>query len=175
MKNKNIFTLPIFKSKKFLIVLAIVLFLCFILLSINDGTNIIGKSKNLDDVNSEKTLCDEYVLNTETKLKNLLLKLSSIEDAEVFIYTSSATEIVYAFDSTEEINEQNIVRQEKILCFSENGNVQEGIIVTKKYPKIEGVLVTVDGKLDEKGRINLINAISAVLDVDINNVEVLMS
>ena len=169
MKTKNIFNLPIFKSKKILITLAIVLGLCVVLIFFSDTSNL----KNEEEEQNLNFVEDEYILQTETKLKNLLLKLSYIKDVDVFIYTKSSTEILYAYNIKEERDKDNIISSEQVLCFSEDGKTSNAIIVTKKYPPIEGVLISVNGKIDEKCRINIINAVSAVLDVDIQSIEVL--
>lgn len=169
MKTKNIFNLPIFKSKKILITLAIILGLCIVLIFFSDTSNL----KNEEEEQNLNFVEDEYILQTETKLKNLLLKLSYIKDVDVLIYTKSSTEILYAYNIEEERDKDNIIRSEQVLCFSEDGKTSNAIIVTKKYPPIEGVLISVNGKIDEKCRINIINAVSAVLDVDIQSIEVL--
>ena len=169
MKTKNIFNLPIFKSKKILITLAIILGMCVVLIFFSDTSNL----KNEEEEQNLNFVEDEYILQTETKLKNLLLKLSYIKDVDVFIYTKSSTEILYAYNIEEERDKDNIIRSEQVLCFSEDGKTSNAIIVTKKYPPIEGVLISVNGKIDEKCRINIINAVSAVLDVDIQSIEVL--
>ena len=75
------------------------------------------------------------------------------------------SEIVKNSNSNETIKETTI--------FNKDGSSSSAVIVVKKYPEIEGVLIVASGADDVKLKLKIIDAISVVLSIAPTNIEVL--
>ena len=162
--------LLILKNKKILISLAIVLGLVLILLFLRTGTTTTTYNKTSS---TKEQSFDEYVDYTETRIKNIISSINGVGAVKVLISTDTSIEVCYAKDvEKKEVNETEYIIQESVV-YEKNGSSSSGLIIYKKYPKINGILVVAEGANDEKVRIMIINALSAVFDVDISKIEVL--
>lgn len=111
----------------------------------------------------------------EDRIESIVNSIGGITEANAFVYTKGSIEIIYGEDveiKTSGSSGESVV-ESKAIAFSKDGSTTSAVIVTKKYPEIEGVLVVAKGADDEKKRIMIINALASVLGININSIEVL--
>lgn len=133
-----------------------------------------GKTNTKQSVESNSCVTS-YEESIETRIESIVNSISGISDANAFVYTKGSIEIIYGEDvetKTAGSGGETVV-ESKAIAFSKDGSTTTAVIVTKKYPEIEGVLVVAKGADDEKKRIMIINALASVLGININSIEVL--
>ena len=118
----------------------------------------------------------EYCQSIENRLCNVLGKIKNIGSVDVFIMVDASPTIKYLEEtktetSTKEQSETSIVETEIVL--SKNGSLSTPVVVVELMPKITGVLVVASGANDVRIKNTLINTISAILNINVSNVEVL--
>ena len=155
LKNKKMF----FASVILVVLILIVLFYPF------------NKSQN-DDNNSQILVEDSglnsYSKTLETKIKNMLLKLSSIDRVDVMVILNSS--VVNNFltqkESTKTSNSagDSIVEKEEIV-FEKNGSTQKPVLISVSYPKVLSVMVVINN-VDASTKLSIKNALSGVLNID---------
>lgn len=168
--KQKIKKLGFLNNKKILIAVAVVLSLVLVLLFFKSSGSDAAQTKKQKD-NTETY--DEYVDYTEKRIKNIISSIKGVGEVKVIISTNNSPEIVYAKDvQKKDISDTEYLVEESIV-YEKDGSRSAGLIVYKKYPKIDGILVVAGGANDEKIRIMIINALSTVFDVDISKIEVL--
>lgn len=110
----------------------------------------------------------EYSQNIENKLENMLLNLSEIKSVSVMVMVESTPKIEYLTES-----QNTITPSEKgtsstsstTVVFEKNGTVSTPVVITTIMPKVTGVLIVLNN-VSASTKINIINSISVVLNVD---------
>ena len=131
-----------------------------------------SKEENIVENNivwSWQSYCDEL----ENKLKNVLGQIKNVGNINVFVMVDSSPTIKYLEETKKESNDNAQVKFETTIVMSKNGSITTPVVVVEILPKITGILVVASGAKDIKIKNTLINAISAVLNVSVSNVEVL--
>lgn len=168
--KQKIKKLGFLNNKKILIAVAVVLSLVLILLFFKSSGS--GTTQTKKQINNAETY-DEYVDYTEKRIKNIISSIKGVGEVKVIISTNNSPEIVYAKDlQKKDISDTEYLVEESVV-YEKDGSRSSGLIVYKKYPKIDGILVVAGGANDEKIRIMIINALSTVFDVEISKIEVL--
>lgn len=128
-----------------------------------------GSKKNTKKKNSQSVTVTNYTDSLEKKIENMLLNIDDIKNVSVLVMVKSSPEIKYLVDEevTESINSSGTKSSSSSskVVFDKNSGTNSPIIVSTIYPEISGVLI-VTNKIDASTRISIINAISAVLNVD---------
>ena len=144
MQN-NIFT-SLKKSTGILLLIAGVLFGGILLLSDFNSPTEMSPSPTVTQDN------EDYVEKLETRLEELINKISGVSDTQVLITLKSGSEYVYASDSTEK-NEKHVI-------------VEDGLVCVKEYmPAIEGVAVVCNGGNSPAVRAKITEMLRSVLGI----------
>lgn len=117
-----------------------------------------------------------YVEKTEQRLEKILSGVKGAGCVKVFVSVGSSSEFIYTKE--EDIKESGegsnkAQTSSTSIVFSKNGTTLEPILEVEVYPEIKGVLIVAEGAKDEKVRIMLLNAVSAVLNLEMSKIEVL--
>ncbi len=129
------------------------------------------KEKPESEVKSEST---EYIetLKMEERLENILSKIDGVGSVNVMItYDTSPEKIAVSNDKISTKKEDENIEKEVVM--KSNGSNKEPFISKEIKPLVRGVLIVAEGAENSSTRINLIRAVSSVLDVTVNKVEVL--
>ena len=116
------------------------------------------------------TTTQDYVTETENRLKNILTSVKGISDVKVYLSVSSTPEFVYATDK----NSQNSSNAENnSVVFSKNGTATSPVLVKTIYPEINGVLIVAKGAGEAKMKLMLCDCLSSVLNVPTSCIQIL--
>lgn len=167
-----------FKGKKLLETLIVIVIIAVVV------SIYISSIKPPPSANSEETsVITNMEPDDETRLEAILSNIKGAGAVEVMITYETTPEIVPAFDENTQLNSTEEQTQSggrktsnetnsSNAVTRQNGNVQEPVVLTQKLPKARGVVVVAEGAEDMKVRMDLQNAVFAVMDVPLNKIEV---
>lgn len=178
-KISSFLKIPIFKNKKVLKTIFIVLLaVCIVLIFASSFTFESNKNK-VTKVDNKNISAMEYCEVVENRLVNVLAGIKGIGNVDVFVMVDASPTIKYLEESQTEYYEKldsgkPIVKSIKTeIVMSKNGSVSTPVVVVEFLPKITGVLIVASGAKDIKFKANLINVVSSVLSVEVSKVEVM--
>ena len=152
----------------FAVLIALVLFL------MPRGMDSCKKNRPEDDTSKqsdEKTDADTPVEQLETRLEGILSEIRGAGRVNVMITYDNTSQIVCAEEreSSEDETGSNVLSRPAKISGSGGENP---IILTELKPKIRGVIVIAEGAVDFSVKNKLVLAVSTVLGIDQNRVEV---
>lgn len=155
------------KNKKlFLITISIVCIFIFVVVYIFISSK--QTSKNKTNLSADYVVSD-YTNKLENKLCAMLLKIDDIKDVSVLVMVKSTPIVNYLTENqnneTTNSNGNNSSSSSSEVVFEKESGTSSPIVVSTTMPEINGVLI-VTNKIDATTRLAIINAISAVLNVD---------
>lgn len=143
------------------IVLIVVVAIVMCLPTANNKTN--KASTNSQQTTSFNAL--EYTNQVSQNLQSAINSIKGISNAKVVVVVQQSPEIKYL---TEQKNtDQNII------VYYKNGTTYSPAIVTEFLPKITGILVVAKGVDNLQIKNKLINAISAVYNINVSCIDIL--
>ncbi|MGN1318979.1 MAG: hypothetical protein ACI4VF_08160 [Lachnospirales bacterium] len=151
----------LYKDKKIFALIIIAVILGIVLLSSDNKVSEIKEEKVIENSDLEKDL------------ENILSKVKGAGRVSVMITYKSGDEkiIAYNTDNQNEKREEGFsANEKKEIALAENSPV----ILKEVKPEIEGVLIVCEGGGDINVKNNLIRASMALLNVDVNKIEVLI-
>jgi len=171
----NILSLLSGKGLKILI-LCIVCLVAFILfVSVGNDEN---KMTSIDKSNISykyKTTM-EYCSELETKLENVLSQIKGAGQVKVMLSVDGSPEFVYATDSDTKVSNTNngstTTSSTSPIIVQTNGN-SEPLILTENLPIVKGVIVVSSGASDIGIKIDILQAVSTLLDISTEKISVL--
>lgn len=173
---KKIFSFKTFisnfnSSKKIKLIFASVLFIVILLIFASSFI----PQKSITKSNIENTIIESkgFAYDTEQRLKNILSGIKGLDNVSVFVYVKSSEEVVYLKDSEIVKSSNNNETIKETTIFNKDGSSSSAVVVVRKYPEIEGVLIVASGADDVKLKLKIIDAISVVLSIAPTNIEVL--
>lgn len=167
------------KDKKLLAIVAVGLLGMLILLL----TEIGGSTKSKQEpAQPDPTVqqAETYAEDVEKRLTQLICAIQGVGDAKVMVTLESGLEQVYAQNESKKIEESlDTVVQEKdldeayeyVLIKTADGD-QGGLILKVLQPKIRGVAVVCEGAQSASVRQQILETVTAVLDVSSSRVSV---
>ena len=147
--------------------------LSLIVLAIFSTSIFSNDNDNGSTIKNEIVTATSYSENIETRLENVLSKLSGVSFVEVFIYVTQSEEVVYLTDKDTTKTSTNGDSVKETTVFNKDGSSSSAVVVVTKYPKIEGVLIVAGGAADVKLKLKIIDAVSCILCIAQTNIEVL--
>ena len=116
----------------------------------------------------------------EDRLKRVLSKVDGVGDVDVIINYESTAERIPAFSEDRQVSKSDSqdtsseTSSEKSDIATVQGNgASEALIVKEKQPEVRGVIVVAQGAEDISVRMNLLNAVTTLLNVSADKVEIL--
>ena len=116
----------------------------------------------------------------EDRLKRVLSKVDGVGDVDVIINYESTAERVPAFSEDRQVSKSDSqdtsseTTSEKSDIATVQGNgASEALIVKENQPEVRGVIVVAQGVEDISVRMNLLNAVTTLLNVSADKVEIL--
>ena len=118
----------------------------------------------------------EYAKIMEDKLKNLIGKIDGITDVEVMVSVSGGQVIIASNDETKTTKntkgEEITTVSASPVIVQQNG-VDNPLIIGEISPEIKGVVVVSRCAKDVKIKLNIINVIQTLLDIDESKIVIL--
>ncbi len=145
------------------------------------SNNISIKSDNKDD---NKSSYDNYIYSLENKLENIIGEIDGITSVKTMIYTKNSPKLepIYNENTNTESNIETgtdgIKRETRRDTTQKQVETKDNEVVLEKYyeyPEISGVLIVVDYTGSQNIYKILINSVKVLLDVDLNNIEIIVS
>lgn len=165
----------LFKKNKKLFFLTIALI--FIMLAVFVSTFFTSKNNSSSKNNtSVSTGILDYTNSVENKLESMLLSLSGISSASVFVMVEATPTVTYLTE-TEEVTTTNAsgsstTTKTTTVVFEKDGSISTPITVTTILPKVTGVMVVLN-KVSPSTKLNITNAIATVLNIDVSCISIL--
>jgi len=159
-----------------IIILAIV---CLLTLFIFLG---IGKGKNVEDLtetqqsNKNYTTTLEYCAELENKLETLLSKMHGAGDVSVMISVDGSPELIYATSDDNKVSNNSsgsTTTSSSNLIIVENDGNEKPLVLTENLPNVKGVIVVSSGANDISVKLDILNAISTLLNISTDKISVL--
>ncbi|MBQ3494525.1 MAG: hypothetical protein IJA69_03835 [Clostridia bacterium] len=180
MNKENKQALPLFqklKSIKHFEIIIAVLF-CAILLVIYVSSFSSNQSTKTD---TTSLTTEEYATFLENKLATVLSNVKGAGKVSVMVTLECGIEYVYATESEEQTNtttsgsntSTKTTTSENILFVTSSGK-SVPVVLKENLPKVSGVLVVANGASDISIRLELMNAVTSLLGVDAENVQILV-
>ena len=143
-----------------LIILALAIFLTSGLFGGGKDTNKTGEFSNTEEARM-----------LEARLEDILSQMQNAGQVRVMVTFDNAQEKVIAADEQKSSGSSGISEASRPVKTSGSGG-ESPIILTERMPKIRGVIVIAEGAADISVRFSLAAAVSTVLGIDENSVEV---
>ncbi len=164
------------KSIKHIEIIIVVIFILILLLICFSGNGVFGflkTSKTTSETQTSTTYINttEYVSSIETKLENLLSGIKGAGNVKVMVSIDSSVELKFATDEVITTNGQKTETETKIILVEVNGK-NEPIIISEKLPSVTGVVVVSSGASNTKVKLDIINAIQILLNIDSSQIQV---
>ena len=166
------------KKTQYLAVLLVVAIILAIYFSSLDT----GGAKKTDDKAEDGASAETISSDTEMedRLKRVLSKVDGVGDVDVIINYESTAERVPAFSEDRQVSKSDSqdtsseTTSEKSDIATVQGNgASEALIVKENQPEVRGVIVVAQGAEDISVRMNLLNAVTTLLNVSADKVEIL--
>lgn len=123
-------------------------------------------------VENSKSKSANSIEDTEKKLSAILSKISGVGRVDVMITYETSGEMI-AMSNDKILSEDDKESIDKEIVMKSSGSEKEPFISKEIKPVVRGVLVVAEGAEVQSTKINLTRAVSSVLNVPINRVEVL--
>lgn len=175
--NYNNFT-NFFKNKQVKTVL-IVLFFSVVALIILNSSNGLKLSNTSKENNGSYMTSLEYCEKLELKLVEVLKNIDGVGNISVMVTVESSPEIKIASNSDEKTNTVSnsagttttSTSLQKPIIINSSGE-DSAMVLYEILPKVTGVVVVADGAKDIRVKMDLFNAIQALLGVSNNNIQI---
>ncbi|MDD4211434.1 MAG: stage III sporulation protein AG [Clostridia bacterium] len=134
------------------------------------------------NLNGEYTTSITYAAFLEEKLSQTLSFISGAGKVAVMITLDSGPELVIATSTDQKTNTsqngdnktESITVVENPVIITQNGTSRP-LILMEILPKVKGVIVVAEGASNMKVKLDLLNAIQALLDISSNNIQIFVS
>lgn len=116
---------------------------------------------------------DQYVAHLQKTLQNNIKKLNSVEDCSVMITLAASEENTYLENSdvsstVRDDETQSSAQRDYLVIDGKDGD--QVVVESKKFPRIQGVLVVYKGVDNITIKKNILDAVSTVLGIKSNKV-----
>lgn len=173
-KLKNFFQ-KIKKFKGVEIAIVIVLISAMILIAISSF------STSKKEADSKTNTLEDYCANLEARLNQVLSKIEGVGEVSSMITLEGGFQQKLAYNeenstTTGEKNgstTQNTSSSQSVIYITQNG-VETPLVLYEENPKIAGVVVVSSGAKDVKVKLDIIRAVSTLLNVQASCIEVLV-
>lgn len=161
------------KTDKKMIVMLILGAVGIVLILLSEFTSAKPKEKTAENENNSFY---EYESEIETRLSSIITQINGVGRVNVMVTLKSGEENNYAYNETyqNKNGEQSNDRKEEseyVVIDGERGD--ECVLLRTDFPQVQGVVVVCDGGDNNTVKNDVTNAVSALLDINTNNISVL--
>lgn len=171
----NIMKLLTGKGLKILIlsIVCVAIFILFLSVSSDDKK---VSSTNKSAISYEYKTTMEYCSELESKLESVLSQIKGAGQVRVMLSVDGSPEFVYAIDSDTKVSNTNngstTTSSTSPIIVQTNGN-SSPLILTENLPIVKGVIVVSSGASDIGIKLDILQAVSTLLDISTEKISVL--
>ena len=163
------------KSLKIIILSIISIIAIVLFLGIGDNSSVSDKvSANISKYEYITTM--EYCTELEKKLESVLSQIKGAGNVGVMISVEGSPELIYAVDSDTKVstnsNGSTTTNSSSPIIVQTSGG-STPLILTENLPLVKGVIVVSSGACDIGIKLDIINAVSTLLDISTDKISVL--
>lgn len=151
-----------------LCVVAIIVFLLYLNME-DEEVNLVSSN------NSSYISTLDYSKEIENKLENILSKIDGAGNVSVMISLDGSPELVYATDNDTKTSSSSTgtttTTSSNLIIV--NGSNDGALILKENLPKVKGVIVVSSGADDISIKLDMLNAVSKLLDLPIDQINIL--
>lgn len=177
--SKSKFNLTKLFTKKNLkiLILIIVAIVCMLIFMIDSSGNSDDNSSTSIQSTNGYTTTLEYCSELESKLQAVLSSVKGAGEVKVMITVDGSPELVYAKDEDEKVSSNSsgtttTSSTSSPIIVTVNGG-SNALILTENLPNVKGVIVVSSGADDVSVKLDILTAVSRLLDISIDQVTVL--
>ena len=168
------------KIKGIKIICLVIIFCVFILLFYKfSGTKIKTTSNINYTTEYDFTNSNQYTINLENKLVNVLSNIRGAGKVSVMVTLKTSPEIILANTTDEKINSSTSQSNStsytttvtEPIIITSNGN-KTALIIKEVLPEVKGVVVVATGASNTNVKLDIVQAVKALLDIDMNKIQV---
>ena len=165
----NKFKLVIKKDKRLIILLV-----CGLIgISLIAFSELSSKPENEEKINTAQNTYTDYEEKLEERLCGIISQISGVGKASVMVKTKGTEESELAQNVSSDRNAQGDVKAENEYVIVGSNSNEQGVLIKKNYPEIQGAIIVCEGGDDVKIQNEVVNAVSALLGISKNNVSVM--
>ena len=172
-KSKFNFDFQKFMSWKYIkiLILCVIVVIAFIMyLNIGENETTIVSTNNSSYIS---TL--EYSKEIEIKLENILSKIDGAGNVSVMVSLDGSPELIYATDNDTKTSSSSTgtttTTSSNLIII--NGSNDGALILKESLPKVKGVIVVSSGADNIAIKLDMLNAVSKLLDLPIDQINIL--
>lgn len=189
-KEKNLFNLSkltefiknskLGKIKGIKIIGLVIIFCVIVLLFFKFSDSSVNTSNsNINKNNYDFTDSNAYTIKLEDKLQSVLSNISGAGKVSVMVTLKTSPEIILANTTDEKVNSSTnqsnstsytTTVTEPIIITSNGSN--SALIVKEVLPEVKGVVVVATGANNTNVKLNIIQAVKALLDINMDSIQV---
>lgn len=133
-------------------------------------------SKEEDPVENDNAFYENYTLKIEKKLEEIVSSIQGAGECKIMITLDTGEESIYAKQSknlNEDRNESSKSSDEyEYVILKSSSTKEEGMLLKVVEPNVRGVAIVCQGGDDPLIKSNIINAVSAVLNIKTNKISI---
>lgn len=167
-------------SKKKTQYLAIILIIAVILMLYFSSLQPTASKNSEEQKNQSQAAAASVNTDMESRLKTILGKVSGAGNVDVVINYESTAELVPAFSedtqtstSTDNGKSSETTSEKTDVATVQGDGSQEALIIKENQPEVRGVIVVAEGADNISVRMNLLSAVTTLLNVTADKVEIL--
>ena len=153
----------------FVLILLIILFGNFNFLNFTNSSVNTSQSKVYTYTSSS-----EYAQNLEYKLKTIIGKIKGAGNVDVMITLEGGTNLLLASNETKNVNTDGVTSVSASPIILEQNGDSSPLVIGENLPKIRGVVVVSSGASDVAVRLNILNAVQTLLDLQDSQIQILV-
>lgn len=176
--NQKKFNLTkLFSNKNLKIIILVIIFIIALILFMGVGNK--SNESKLQTTNSnayEYISTVNYCSQLETKLEKVLSQIKGAGQVSVMVSVDGSPELIYALDSDTKVsntsNGSTTTSSSTPIIIQTNGS-SNPLILSESLPEVKGVIVVSSGANDIAIKLDILNAISTLLDISTEKISVL--
>ncbi len=163
------------KQVKHIGLIITIIFVLILLIILFGDINLFKTKSSSSTVQSSVTYTSssEYATEIEDKLKNLISKIKGTGNVEVMVTLDSSASVVLASNDETKTNNGTTTVSVSPIILEQNGESYP-LIVGEVLPKIKGVVVVSSGASNTSVRLNILNAVQTLLNLNDSQINILV-
>lgn len=161
------------KNKNFLVFVAVGLAVLIAIIYFSSllGTNDKSSSTKEDNIETNFSTSEEYVIYLENKLENVISQVKGAGNVDVIVTLEKGFEYVYLTEEETKTSANGITTTTTTVVMVDG----EPVLTEEIYPIIKGIVIVSAGANDVAVKMNILTLIQTVVDVDSSKISIFTS
>ena len=161
------------KNKNFLVFIAVGLAVLIAIIYFSSllGTNDKSSSTKEDNIETNFSTSEEYVIYLENKLENVISQVKGAGNVDVIVTLEKGFQYVYLTEEEAKTSANGITTTTTTVVMVDG----EPVLTEEIYPIIKGIVIVSAGANDVAVKMNILTLIQTVVDVDSSKISIFTS